>query len=143
MHESASRRSFLKSAGLGAAGTGRRWALFAGCLASWVLALGSKEIAATLPIVLWLYEWYFVQELRRDWLKRSIPFLLAAFFLSRTMPQMNILSVGFSVRAFVAIAVAALALSVSQELLLDAIWDGLELTRLAFGLDPDHLHLVN
>lgn len=64
-------------------------------------------------------------------------------FLSRTMPQMNILSVGFSVRAFVAIAVAALALSASQELMLDAIWDALELTRLAFGLDPNNLHLVS
>ena len=62
-------------------------------------------------------------------------------FLSRTMPQMNILSVGFTVRAFVAIAVAALALIACEDLLLDAIWDALELTRLAFGLDSSRLHL--
>ncbi|MFQ5589940.1 MAG: flagellar biosynthetic protein FliR [Phycisphaerae bacterium] len=63
-------------------------------------------------------------------------------FLSRTMPQMNILSVGFSVRAFVAIGAAALALASCQGLMLEAIWDALELIRLSFGVDPVHTHLV-
>jgi flagellar biosynthetic protein FliR len=63
-------------------------------------------------------------------------------FLSRTMPQMNILSVGFTVRAFVAIAVAGFALSECQDLLLDAIWNALELVRVSFGLDPSRLRLV-
>lgn len=46
--------------------TGKKtaWALFAGCFISGVLALGSKENAATLPLFIFLYEWYFLQDLR-------------------------------------------------------------------------------
>lgn len=51
---------------------GRRWMLFAGCGLSGLLALGSKEIAATLPAFLFLYEWYFFQNLRKDWLRRHL-----------------------------------------------------------------------
>jgi len=68
---------------------------------------------------------------------------MALGFLSRTMPQMNILTVGFLIRACVALGVAALALNGCQDLLLDAVWDALELIRGAFGLDPRHLALVN
>jgi Flp pilus assembly protein TadD len=45
-------------------------ALFGGCILAGMLALGSKEIAATLPFFIFLYEWYFFQELRWTWLKR-------------------------------------------------------------------------
>ncbi len=55
-------------------------------------------------------------------------------FVSRTMPQMNILAVGFSIRAFVALGVAALSLSASEGILLDALWDGLDMIRMSFGL---------
>ena len=48
--------------------------LSAGCLFSGLLALGSKEIAATLPLFIFLYEWYFFQDLSRAWLKRGIIF---------------------------------------------------------------------
>jgi len=68
---------------------------------------------------------------------------LALGFLSRTMPQMNILTVGFLIRVCVALGVAALALSSCQDFLLGAIWDGLELVRLAFGLDPNDLRLMS
>ena len=47
----------------------RQWALWAGCGVTGLLALGTKEIAATLPVVVGLYEWYFFQGLRRDWLR--------------------------------------------------------------------------
>ena len=43
---------------------------FAGSLFSGLLALGSKEIAATLPFFILLYEWYFFQDLNRSWLRR-------------------------------------------------------------------------
>ena len=46
--------------------------LFAGCVLAGILALGSKEIAATLPFFIFLYEWYFFQDLNRDWFKRHI-----------------------------------------------------------------------
>ena len=59
-----------------AAQKGKKRALFGGCILAGILALGSKEIAATLPFFIFLYEWYFFQELRRTWLKRHFyPFL--------------------------------------------------------------------
>jgi len=45
---------------------------FACSVLSGILALGSKEIAATLPIFIFLYEWYFHQDLNWKWLKRRI-----------------------------------------------------------------------
>ena len=39
--------------------------LLAGCILSGLFALASKEISATLPFFLLLYEWYFVQDLSR------------------------------------------------------------------------------
>ncbi len=55
---------------------GKKGALFGGCILAGMLALGSKEIAATLPFFIFLYEWYFFQELNRTWLKRHCyPFL--------------------------------------------------------------------
>ena len=41
-----------------------------GCVVSGILALGSKEIAATLPVFIFIYEWYFFQKLSRSWIKR-------------------------------------------------------------------------
>lgn len=77
------------------------------------------------------------------------PVLIALFllgtalaFVSRTMPQMNILTVGFTLRMLVALAVAGLAISATQDLLLDSVWVGVERVREAFGLDPTHLRLV-
>ena len=56
---------------------------FGGSLAGGLLALGSKEIAGTLPFVVFLYEWYFFQDLSRSWLKRNLIYavlILAIFF---------------------------------------------------------------
>jgi len=54
----------------------KQWVLFIASLLSWGLALGSKEIAATLPLVILLYEWYFFQDLSTTWLKRNGGYLL-------------------------------------------------------------------
>ena len=77
------------------------------------------------------------------------PVLIALFllgtamaFISRTMPQFNVLSVGFTLRVLVGMAVAALALGLSEQILLDAVWDGMETVRMAFGLDPARSRLV-
>ncbi len=62
----------------------KRWALFSACLLSWVMGLGSKEIAATLPLLILLYEWYFFQDLSPAWLRKNIVRLavpIAIFFL--------------------------------------------------------------
>lgn len=70
------------------------------------------------------------------------PVLIALFltaialgFVSRTMPQFNILSVGFTMRILLSLAVAGMALVSCQELMIHAIWDGLELVRASFGLE--------
>lgn len=59
-----------------AAGRGRKMLWGAACGISAALAMGSKEIAATLPFFIFLYEWYFLQDLNRDWLRRRVPLLL-------------------------------------------------------------------
>ncbi len=77
------------------------------------------------------------------------PVLIALFMtgttlgvLSRTMPQLNILTVGFALRLLVALAVAGAALGACEGILLDAIWDGVDSIRAAFGLDPSRTLLV-
>ena len=57
----------------------RRWALFCGCFVSWIMALGSKEIAGTLPFIILLYEWYFFQDLGADWLRKNIKYSFGLF----------------------------------------------------------------
>lgn len=43
---------------------------------TFLLSLGSKEIAAPLPVALWLYEWLFGQRLDRAWARRQAKWLL-------------------------------------------------------------------
>lgn len=62
---------------------GGRWTkilLFPGAALAGLLAFGSKETAATLPFFVFLYEWYFFQDLDFRWLKKQIVpvFLLLA-----------------------------------------------------------------
>lgn len=69
------------------------------------------------------------------------PVLIALFlmgtalgFLSRTMPQLNILTVGFTMRVMVGIGTAGLAISASKELLLESIWRVFSMIKEGFGL---------
>jgi flagellar biosynthetic protein FliR len=54
-------------------------------------------------------------------------------FLSRTMPQLNILSVGFPIRALMALCVAGFVLAASGGLMIDALDDVLVRLRLALA----------
>jgi hypothetical protein len=56
-------------------------ALFCICAISAALALGSKEIAATLPLFILVYEWFFLQDLQVSWLKKRFFPLAAAGIL--------------------------------------------------------------
>jgi protein O-mannosyl-transferase len=56
------------------------WAWFLASGVSGLLAIGSKEIAATLPLVIFIYEWYFFQDLDGDWLKSKILLGVSAVF---------------------------------------------------------------
>ncbi|MFO8048886.1 MAG: tetratricopeptide repeat protein, partial [Desulfosudaceae bacterium] len=59
----------------------RTMALFGLSALSWLLALGSKEIAATLPVMILLYEWFFFQNLSRQFLKQQLKWILVAGLL--------------------------------------------------------------
>jgi len=59
----------------------KSWPWLAGCALAGMLALGSKEIAATLPFFILLYEWYFFQNLSTAWLKRHLPYIIGALIL--------------------------------------------------------------
>ncbi|MFC1837846.1 tetratricopeptide repeat protein [Thermodesulfobacteriota bacterium] len=52
--------------------TVKKWVLFFCSFLTGLLALGSKETAATLPFFIFLYEWYFLQDLDFSWLKKQI-----------------------------------------------------------------------
>lgn len=83
----------------------RTW--FCGSVTAGLLAVGSKEIAATLPFFIILYEWYFFQNVNCAWLRKKIPLIAAAlvFFFALvllftwTEPLAEILS-AYSYRDF-------------------------------------------
>ncbi|MEJ2220500.1 MAG: tetratricopeptide repeat protein [Desulfobacterales bacterium] len=59
-----------------------KWWLFSGCILAGALALASKEISATLPVFIIVYEWYFFQDLDLKWLKNHIPLLTGCVLLA-------------------------------------------------------------
>ncbi len=54
----------------------KQYAFWLSGFISWIIALGTKEIAATLPLIIFLYEWYFFHNLSRDWLRRNFKYCL-------------------------------------------------------------------
>ncbi|MCK5420243.1 MAG: hypothetical protein KAI93_17080, partial [Desulfobacterales bacterium] len=58
-----------------------KWWLLSGCILAAILSLGSKENAATLPLFIILYEWYFFRDLSLKWLKAHILGLAGLFLL--------------------------------------------------------------
>ncbi len=62
-------------------GSRLKWMLLAGCVISAILAFGTKEITATLPLFIILYEWYFFQELSAQWVRRNFLLLGGVFLL--------------------------------------------------------------
>ena len=63
------------------AGNPKKTAWYCSMVVSGLLALGSKEIAATLPFIIFIYEWYFFQDLSLDWLKKRIPLMVGVLVL--------------------------------------------------------------
>ncbi len=56
----------------------QRWLLWLAAALSWLFAMGTKEMAVTLPAVVLLYEWFFFQGLSRAWLLGSLRFVVPA-----------------------------------------------------------------
>ena len=74
-------------------------------------------------------------------LRLAAPVLIALFmtemtmgFVAKTIPQLNILSIGFSIRIFIGLTVAALSLSAAYDLLYDSFMDTFAAVRAAMGL---------
>ena len=55
--------------------------LFIGCVVSGLLAIFSKEIAITLPVFIFLYEYFFFQRCDFAWLKRPTHWLVPIFVM--------------------------------------------------------------
>ena len=69
--------AFLVYVGLARGAVGvRRWLAYGAIGLLYALGVGSKEIAAPLPLALWLYEWFFGQRLDAGWARRQWPWLL-------------------------------------------------------------------
>ncbi len=50
--------------------------LFALSAVFWILSMASKQISVTLPVLVFMYEWFFFQDLDKVWLKRAGFFLV-------------------------------------------------------------------
>jgi Tfp pilus assembly protein PilF len=80
---------------------------FTGTALLWMLAMGCKEIAATLPFVLFIYEWIFFQKGEIRWIKKKIPYLIGLtviFFLIASMylgkEPWDYIMKGYNIRLF-------------------------------------------
>jgi len=49
---------------------------FIASVVSWLISLGTKQITVTLPLLIFLYEWYFFQDLNEAWLKDKLKYIL-------------------------------------------------------------------
>ena len=81
--------------------------LYAGCFIAGTLALASKENAAMLPVFIFLYEWFFFQDLSRKWVKKHLPhiglvagFLVFAMFIFLGGHPFEKLVAGYGARGF-------------------------------------------
>ena len=61
--------------------------------AAWLLSLGCKQITAVLPFLVFFYEWFFFQDLSRQWFKKSLKYLLG---ISAIFILLFIIFTGFS-----------------------------------------------
>ncbi len=59
----------------------KSWPWYVGSLLVWILALGSKQNAAVLPFFIFLYEWFFFQNLDRGWFKRHLKYVFGVVIL--------------------------------------------------------------
>jgi len=55
--------------------TNKRYFWFSASVLGWIVALGCKESVATLPFLIFLYEWFFFQDLNKHWLKAHLKWL--------------------------------------------------------------------
>lgn len=59
----------------------RAYFYYVASILSGLLAIGSKEMAATLPLTILLYEWFFVRDMSRKWFKKGMLILVSCLGL--------------------------------------------------------------
>ena len=57
------------------------WLWFVNATLAWIFALGCKQTAAMLPFLIFIFEWYFFQDRKSDWLKRNLVYVLIILVL--------------------------------------------------------------
>lgn len=57
----------------------RSWLFFLACILTGILSFGCKEISATLPFFILLYEWFFFADLKPGWIKKHLPLIVTTF----------------------------------------------------------------
>lgn len=60
----------------------RRWLFWTASLFSWLFAVETKQNAAIMPLMVFVYEWYFFQDFRFGWLRRHSNFVVAALIVT-------------------------------------------------------------
>lgn len=60
----------------------RRRQLWIAGFSSWLLALGTKQNTATLPVLVFLYEWFFFRDASWLWLKRNLRYAIPVIVLA-------------------------------------------------------------
>jgi Flp pilus assembly protein TadD len=57
-----------------------RWLYGGTAMISFLLAIGSKEIALTLPLYIFLFEWFFFQDLNPAWIRKNLKIFSVILF---------------------------------------------------------------
>jgi tetratricopeptide (TPR) repeat protein len=116
-----------------------KWVLFSGCIISGILALGSKENGATLPFFIFLYEWYFLQDLRMPRLSNKLLWFLLGTAIT-IVGILTILYLGTNPAAELSQSYRKINIKLTQKLLTEARIIMLYISLLFFPL-PDRLNL--
>ena len=71
--------------------TGYKWIWLIASAFAWALSLGCKQITAILPFIIFIYEWFFFQDLNRDWIKKRLKYLpgIIIFFILLVLVYTN------------------------------------------------------
>lgn len=59
----------------------KKYLYYIGSFIAGIFALGCKEISVTLPFFILLYEWFFFQDLKKEWIIKSLKYFLIIFII--------------------------------------------------------------
>lgn len=116
-----------------------RWRYRIPAIGFGALALGTKEIAATLPLALVLIEWCFFQHARSDWLRAGGRYVLLAFV---TFAVIGLVYLGFEPVSGITEQYQDRAFSITERLLTESRVLMFYLSLVAYP-DPGRLNLLH